>query len=325
MAAPGRSAAILADAARATGARLARLRAIGAARLPPCARRSARRDATCRRRRITTSPSLLARSARAAGRGCPRSRLAARAICDYATLADAGRALAGALRRGGLAPRRSRRARLAQRAGVHRGAVRLLVGGARRGSGQRQAASEASSPTCSPTAARAGRSSTRRGRRRSAVCADVDDALERVVELGSAEYASAASRRRRAREPARVRARRSGLALLHERHDRPAKGVVISHGNLRAMSRCFLADVEPIAPGDALLHPAPLSHGSGLYVLPHVRARRRQRRAGIGRLRRRRDLRAARRVGPRVLLRGADDGEAPRRRRRRSPARGSIG
>jgi len=26
------------------------------------------------------------------------------------------------------------------------------------------------------------------------------------------------------------------------------------------------------APGDAILHPAPLSHGSGLYVLPHVLA-----------------------------------------------------
>ncbi len=50
------------------------------------------------------------------------------------------------------------------------------------------------------------------------------------------------------------------------------KGVVLSHGNLRAMSRSFLAGVESVAPGDALLHPAPLSHGSGLYVLPHVAA-----------------------------------------------------
>jgi long-chain acyl-CoA synthetase len=48
------------------------------------------------------------------------------------------------------------------------------------------------------------------------------------------------------------------------------KGVVISHANLFAMTQCFLADVEGIAPGDAILHPAPLSHGSGLYVLPHL-------------------------------------------------------
>jgi long-chain acyl-CoA synthetase len=48
------------------------------------------------------------------------------------------------------------------------------------------------------------------------------------------------------------------------------KGVVISHGNLYAMINCFLTDVEAIAPGDAILHAAPLSHGSGLYVLPHI-------------------------------------------------------
>ena len=48
------------------------------------------------------------------------------------------------------------------------------------------------------------------------------------------------------------------------------KGVEITHGNLHAMARCFLADVEAIAPGDAILHPAPLSHGSGLYLVPHV-------------------------------------------------------
>ena len=48
------------------------------------------------------------------------------------------------------------------------------------------------------------------------------------------------------------------------------KGVVISHSNLQAMSQCFLSDVEAIAPGDAVLHPAPLSHGSGLYMIPHV-------------------------------------------------------
>ncbi len=48
------------------------------------------------------------------------------------------------------------------------------------------------------------------------------------------------------------------------------KGVVLTHANLFAMAQCFLSDVEPIAPGDAILHPAPLSHGSGLYVVPHV-------------------------------------------------------
>ena len=48
------------------------------------------------------------------------------------------------------------------------------------------------------------------------------------------------------------------------------KGVTITHANLLAMSLAFLSDVEPVAPGDAILHAAPLSHGSGLYVVPHV-------------------------------------------------------
>jgi len=48
------------------------------------------------------------------------------------------------------------------------------------------------------------------------------------------------------------------------------KGVAISHGNLYAMTACFLTDVETIAPGDAIIHAAPLSHGSGLYAVPHV-------------------------------------------------------
>ncbi len=48
------------------------------------------------------------------------------------------------------------------------------------------------------------------------------------------------------------------------------KGVEITHANLAAMSACFVRDVEAIEPGDALLHPAPMSHGSGLYIVPHV-------------------------------------------------------
>jgi long-chain acyl-CoA synthetase len=32
----------------------------------------------------------------------------------------------------------------------------------------------------------------------------------------------------------------------------------------------YLADVDAISPGDCILHPAPMSHGSGLYILPHV-------------------------------------------------------
>jgi long-chain acyl-CoA synthetase len=50
------------------------------------------------------------------------------------------------------------------------------------------------------------------------------------------------------------------------------KGVMISHRNLLAMTLCYFADVDPIAAGEAILHAAPLSHGSGLYGFPHVAA-----------------------------------------------------
>jgi long-chain acyl-CoA synthetase len=48
------------------------------------------------------------------------------------------------------------------------------------------------------------------------------------------------------------------------------KGVRLSARNLRWMTLAYLAEVQPVAPGDAMLHPAPLSHGSGMYHLPYV-------------------------------------------------------
>lgn len=93
--------------------------------------------------------------------------------------------------------------------------------------------------------------------------------LERAIVVGSAEYRAMA-------------ATDSGAGPLPCSADDPAwlfytsgttgapKGVVLSHDNLLAMCQCFLSDVETVAPGDANLHPAPMSHGSGLYVLPHV-------------------------------------------------------
>lgn len=54
------------------------------------------------------------------------------------------------------------------------------------------------------------------------------------------------------------------------------KGAMLSHRNLLAMTTSYFVDVDPIAPDDGILHPAPLSHGSGLYVLPYVAAGARQ-------------------------------------------------
>jgi acyl-CoA synthetase (AMP-forming)/AMP-acid ligase II len=48
------------------------------------------------------------------------------------------------------------------------------------------------------------------------------------------------------------------------------KGAVLSHRNLLAMALNYLSEVNPLVPGEALLHAAPMSHGSGLYMIPHV-------------------------------------------------------
>ncbi len=50
------------------------------------------------------------------------------------------------------------------------------------------------------------------------------------------------------------------------------KGVMLTHRNLLAMSLNYLADVDHAAVGDHLLHAAPMSHGSGIYIVPNVAA-----------------------------------------------------
>jgi len=48
------------------------------------------------------------------------------------------------------------------------------------------------------------------------------------------------------------------------------KGAMLSHENLVAMSVSCLADMYSFGPSDIALHIAPLSHGSGLYLLPGI-------------------------------------------------------
>ena len=50
------------------------------------------------------------------------------------------------------------------------------------------------------------------------------------------------------------------------------KGAVLTHRNLLFQTQAYFADIDRLGPGDSALHPAPLSHGSGLYGLPHFAA-----------------------------------------------------
>jgi long-chain acyl-CoA synthetase len=48
------------------------------------------------------------------------------------------------------------------------------------------------------------------------------------------------------------------------------KGATLTNRNLLTMSLSYFADIDAVSADDSVLHAAPISHGSGLYGLPHV-------------------------------------------------------
>ena len=74
----------------------------------------------------------------------------------------------------------------------------------------------------------------------------------------------------------------SAAPLVDRRQDDPAwlfytsgttgrpKGATLTNRNLLMMSLSHLADIDQVMSHDSILHAAPLSHGSGMYALPHV-------------------------------------------------------
>jgi acyl-CoA synthetase (AMP-forming)/AMP-acid ligase II len=49
-----------------------------------------------------------------------------------------------------------------------------------------------------------------------------------------------------------------------------SKGAMLTHRNLQAMTIAHLADFENLSVDDSIIHGAPMSHGSGLYILPYI-------------------------------------------------------
>ena len=50
------------------------------------------------------------------------------------------------------------------------------------------------------------------------------------------------------------------------------KGVMITHRNLMTMGLTYFNDVDPIASHDTIAYAAPMSHGAGIYAIPHLMA-----------------------------------------------------
>jgi acyl-CoA synthetase (AMP-forming)/AMP-acid ligase II len=49
-----------------------------------------------------------------------------------------------------------------------------------------------------------------------------------------------------------------------------SKGAMLSHRNLMAMTIAHLADMDTVDENSSLFHPAPMSHGSGLYIPAYI-------------------------------------------------------
>ncbi len=95
--------------------------------------------------------------------------------------------------------------------------------------------------------------------------------LERMIRIGSREYhalfdADAIGVVPRAPEDLAWLFYTSGTT------GRP-KGAMLTHRVLSAMSHAHNAELDPVMPGDPILHAAPMSHGSGLYIMAYVMRR----------------------------------------------------
>ena len=50
------------------------------------------------------------------------------------------------------------------------------------------------------------------------------------------------------------------------------KGVMITHRNLMTMGLAYFTDVDAVSAQDTIVYAAPMSHGAGLYAIPHLMA-----------------------------------------------------
>ncbi len=102
------------------------------------------------------------------------------------------------------------------------------------------------------------------------IAAHAPKSLERLIAIGSADYAALLTA-----DPISIVQRAADdLAWLFYTSGttgRP-KGAMLTNRSLVAASHAYAAEVDPVSKGDTIVHAAPMSHGSGLYIMQHVAA-----------------------------------------------------
>ena len=145
------------------------------------------------------------------------------------------------------------------------------------------------------------------------ITAHVQSTLEHLIEIGGVEYKALFTADPIASWPCQG----DDLAWLFYTSGttgRP-KGAMLTHRVLAAASYAYAGEVDPITPGDVLLHAAPMSHG---FETIHDGARRsnwHQRRAGIQFIRCRGGAWPVRCLAARLDVCGTHDGQADGRMR----------